>query len=127
MSSDASAARRSEAPARSLSQPVPFDFSTAVQRLWVQHDPMLLVGDDGPSHDLYEHQAYITSLCAAEVLSVDDAEKIVTTILRREYTNITALWSDAAFLRRVQGLAVDLFAACQARPRRVSTAPWRTR
>lgn len=114
----ARAQRPSERPS---TRPVAADFVSQVQRLWVHHDPMRFVGDEGAAFDLYDHQAYVTALCADEILSEGDAEKIVTTMLRHEFGSHGATWNDADFVQRVQSLARDVFHATQQRAKRPAT------
>lgn len=109
---------------RASTRPVAADFVSHVRGLWVHHDPMRFVGEEGAAYDLYDHQAYVTALCADEILSEGDAEKIVTTMLRHEFGSHGAVWNDPAFVHRVQSLARDLFVASQERVRGpVTVAP----
>lgn len=122
--SQSSAPPRSQRPSdRPSSRPVEPDFVTLVHELWVRHDPMRFAIDGAVAFHLYDHESYVTSLCADEFLSVADAEQIVTKILRNEYGTLAATLSHAEFLSRVQGLAVDLFAAAQQRVKRPSSVP----
>jgi hypothetical protein len=111
---------------RPLSRPVEPDFVARVRDLWVRHDPMRLANEVG-AFDLYDHESYVTSLCADEILSVADAEQIVTKILRNEYGIFSATHADHDFMARLQGLAADLYAAANQRVKRPSTAPYPTR
>ncbi len=109
---------------RASTRPVAADFVAQMRRLWVHHDPMRFVGDEGAAYDLYDHQAYVTALCADEILSEGDAEKIVTTMLRHEFGSQGPVWIHPDFVPRVQSLARDLFVATQQRARRpVSVVP----
>ena len=109
---------------RASTRPVAADFVSQVRRLWVHHDPMRFVGDEGAAYDLYDHQAYVTALCADEILSEGDAEKIVTTMLRHEFGSQGAVWNHPDVALRVQNLARDLDVATQQRARRpASVAP----
>ena len=60
-------------------------FVSAMRRLWVTHDPLRFVGDGAETLDVHDHQAYVTALCADEIGSAADAEKVIATILRHEF------------------------------------------
>jgi hypothetical protein len=112
--------RPSERPS---SRPVEPAFVARVRDLWVHHDPMRLAARGDPAFDLYDHQAYVSALCADEILSAPDAEQIITKIVRNEFGTLAASLGEPEFIARVQGLAVDLFAAVQERAQRPSNAP----
>ncbi|MFO0648627.1 MAG: hypothetical protein U0326_20465 [Polyangiales bacterium] len=122
--SQSSAPPRSQRPSdRPSSRPVEPDFVTLVHDLWVRHDPMRFATEGAVPFHLYDHESYVTSLCADEFLSVVDAEQIVTKILRNEYGSLAATLADHEFLSRVQALAAELFAAAQQRVKRPSSVP----
>ncbi len=124
MASQSSAPTRTQRPSdRPISRPVEPDFVSLVRDLWVRHDPMRLVIDGDARFDLYDHQSYVTALCADEILSVADAEQIVTNILRNEYGVVASASNDAGVVARVQSLAAELFAAAQRRVRRTPSVP----
>ena len=109
---------------RPSSRPVSADFVAAMRRLWVSHDPLRFVGPGAETFDAYDHQAYVTALCADEIRSVADAEKVLSTILRHEFGIRSAIWSDPTFAPRLQRLAQDVFCAVERATPRVSTRPY---
>lgn len=108
---------------RPVSRPVEPEFVAVVRGLWVRHDPMRLVVDGEAPYDLYDHQSYVAALCADEILSVADAEQIVTNILRNEFGVVASASTDAGFSARVQALAAELFATAQRRVKRPASVP----
>jgi hypothetical protein len=119
---------RSLRPApRPSSRPVGQDFVTAVRRLWITHDPLRFVGEGSESLDVYDHQAYVTALCADEIGSAADAEKVLATILRHEFGIRSPIWSDPEFGPRLQRLAEDVAALVARRPARAITQPYAAR
>ena len=113
--------------ARPSSRPVGQDFVTAMRRLWITHDPLRFVGEGSESFDVYDHQAYVTALCADEIRSAADAEKVLATILRHEFGIRSPIWSDPEFAPRLQRLAGDVAAAVAGRPARSITQPYTAR
>lgn len=109
---------------RPSSRPVSADFVTVMRRLWVSHDPLRFVGPGAETFDAYDHQAYVTALCADEIHSVADAEKVLSTILRHEFGIRSTLWADPSFAPRLQRLAQDVFAVVASATPRVSTRPY---
>ncbi len=116
------APRASERPS---SRPVAAEFVAQVRRLWIQHDPMRFVVEGVEQPELYEHEAYVASLCADDILSEGDAARIVSTILRREFGSHGATWADPGLVQRIQALAGDLFRAIEQRAGRGSAPPTR--
>jgi hypothetical protein len=113
--------------ARPSSRPVGQEFVTAMRRLWITHDPLRFVGEGSETFDVYDHQAYVTALCADEIGSAADAEKVLATILRHEFGIRSPIWSDPEFAPRMQRLAGDVAAAIASRPVRSATQPYAAR
>lgn len=113
--------------ARPSSRPVGHEFVSAMRRLWVTHDPLRFVGDGAETLDVYDHQAYVTALCADEIGSAADAEKVIATILRHEFGIRSPIWSDPEFAPRLQRLAEDVAAVVARRPARAITQPYAAR
>ncbi|MFO0603821.1 MAG: hypothetical protein U0324_11640 [Polyangiales bacterium] len=103
------------------------EFVSAMRRLWVTHDPLRFVGDGAETLDVYDHQAYVTALCADEIGSAADAEKVIATILRHEFGIRSPIWSDPEFAPRLQRLAEDVAAVVARRPARAITQPYAAR
>lgn len=104
------------------SRPVAREFVALMRGLWVQHDPMRFLDAGGETFDSYEHQAYVTALCADEIRTPSDAAKVILAILRHEFGYHSPTWADAEFTRRMGALSVDLFEALRQRPEHASEA-----
>jgi hypothetical protein len=105
------------------------EFLAEVRALWIARDPFRLhtEGAEPLAFDTYDHQAYVTALCADEIHDVSDAERVLLTITRNEFGMRASILTDAAFVANIQALARDLLHVVAITPRRPATGPYPSR